>query len=121
MLEDPIDVDLCLPDSPLKEFLVRPALPAQLSRMTELAHNVLWNWDHSIRAYSGASMPPCGGLAPQPVLLLGRFPGGPGEGRRRPSLLALYAVPTSGLTPIWNARTAPHDPLIAYFQWKRDR
>ena len=35
---------------PLKEFLVRPALPPQLQRLSELAVNLLWSWDHSLRA-----------------------------------------------------------------------
>ena len=35
---------------PLREFLVRPALPAALSRMSELGYNLIWSWDHSIRA-----------------------------------------------------------------------
>ncbi len=35
---------------PLKEFLVRPALPPSLQRMSELAINLLWSWDHSLRA-----------------------------------------------------------------------
>jgi len=35
---------------PLHEFLVRPALPANLPRLSELAHNVLWSWDHTVRA-----------------------------------------------------------------------
>ena len=35
---------------PLKEFLVRPALPPSLSRLSELGYNLLWSWDHSIRA-----------------------------------------------------------------------
>jgi glycogen phosphorylase len=35
---------------PLKEFLVRPALPPALSRLSELAYNLLWSWDHSIRS-----------------------------------------------------------------------
>jgi glycogen phosphorylase len=35
---------------PLKEFLVRPALPGALSRLSELAYNLLWSWDHSIRS-----------------------------------------------------------------------
>src|SRR4029078_9606321 len=34
---------------PQKEFLVRPALPAALSRMSELAYNLLWSWDHNLR------------------------------------------------------------------------
>jgi starch phosphorylase len=35
---------------PLKEFLVRPALPTALQRMSELAVNLLWSWDHNFRA-----------------------------------------------------------------------
>ncbi len=35
---------------PLREFLVRPALPPALSRMSELAYNVLWTWDITIRS-----------------------------------------------------------------------
>jgi starch phosphorylase len=35
---------------PMKEFLVRPALPPELERMSELAYNVLWTWDPTIRS-----------------------------------------------------------------------
>jgi len=35
---------------PLKDFLVRPAIPASLSRLLELAYNLVWSWDHSLRA-----------------------------------------------------------------------
>ena len=35
---------------PIREFVVRPALPAQLSRMQELACNILWAWEPPIRA-----------------------------------------------------------------------
>jgi starch phosphorylase len=35
---------------PIKEFLVRPALPAQLRRLPELGLNVMWSWHHGIRA-----------------------------------------------------------------------
>jgi starch phosphorylase len=35
---------------PLNEFLVRPALPARIVRLGELAYNLVWSWDHSIRA-----------------------------------------------------------------------
>src|SRR5579863_9880026 len=34
---------------PIREFVVRPALPSQLSRMAELAYNLLWAWEPSIR------------------------------------------------------------------------
>ena len=35
---------------PLREFLVRPALPSAINRLTELAYNLVWSWDHTIRA-----------------------------------------------------------------------
>ncbi|MBM3784458.1 MAG: glycosyltransferase family 1 protein [Acidobacteria bacterium] len=35
---------------PQREFLVQPALPAPLSRLAELAHNLLWVWDREIRS-----------------------------------------------------------------------
>lgn len=35
---------------PIREFVVRPALPPQLSRMSELAYNILWAWEPAIRA-----------------------------------------------------------------------
>ena len=35
---------------PIKEFLVRPALPAPLRRLPELGLNVMWSWNHSIRS-----------------------------------------------------------------------
>src|SRR5579864_3345115 len=34
---------------PIREFVVRPALPVALSRMPELAYNILWAWEPSIR------------------------------------------------------------------------
>jgi glycogen phosphorylase len=34
---------------PIREFVVRPALPPQLVRMPELAYNILWAWEPSIR------------------------------------------------------------------------
>ncbi|MES1258331.1 MAG: DUF3417 domain-containing protein, partial [Acidobacteriota bacterium] len=34
---------------PVREFVVRPALPPQLVRMPELAYNILWAWEPSIR------------------------------------------------------------------------
>ena len=35
---------------PIREFLVRPALPEKLSRMSELAYNIFWSWDVTIRS-----------------------------------------------------------------------
>lgn len=60
---------------PLKEFVVRPALPPALARMSELAYNLLWTWDHNLRALfrrlDPALWKACGN---NPVLMLGRIP-----------------------------------------------
>src|SRR5438128_7165813 len=34
---------------PIREFVVRPALPPQLVRMPSLAYNILWAWEPAIR------------------------------------------------------------------------
>src|SRR5690348_17079506 len=34
---------------PIREFVVRPTLPQPLSRMSELAYNILWAWEPAIR------------------------------------------------------------------------
>jgi starch phosphorylase len=34
---------------PVREFLVSPALPPAISRLGELAHNLMWSWDHVTR------------------------------------------------------------------------
>src|ERR1035438_2773455 len=58
---------------PLREFLVRPALSESLSRMEELAHNLLWSWSPLVRSVFRRLDPilwrECGY---NPVLMLGR-------------------------------------------------
>src|SRR5215831_18493863 len=58
---------------PIREFLVRPALPPSLNRMTELAYNILWSWEPLVRALFRRLDPAlwreCGY---NPVLMLGR-------------------------------------------------
>ena len=60
---------------PLKEFLVHPALPPSLSRISELAYNLLWSWDHTARSVFRRLDP---GLWKEcnhnPIQLLGRIP-----------------------------------------------
>ncbi len=60
---------------PLKEFLVRAALPPSLGRLTELAYNLCWSWDFSVRSVFRRLDPvvwkSCGH---NPVLMLGRLP-----------------------------------------------
>src|SRR5215813_3593680 len=58
---------------PLREFLVRPSLPLALSRMSELAYNLLWSWEPMMRSVFRRLDPTlwreCGY---NPVLMLGR-------------------------------------------------
>src|SRR5579862_5288386 len=77
---------------PLKEFLVRPALPSSLSRMTELAYNLLWTWDHTIRSLFRRLDPVLWKASGHnPVLMLGRLPQATLErSAADPRFLALY-------------------------------
>ncbi len=60
---------------PLKEFLVRPALPPSLSRLTEISYNLLWSWDHTIRALFRRLDPVLWKESNHnPIELLGRIP-----------------------------------------------
>src|ERR1039458_3684774 len=104
---------------PLREFLVRPALPESLSRMEELAHNLLWSWSPLVRSVFRRLDPvlwrDCGY---NPVLMLGRVSQSTleksGADQR---YLALYR----SACEVFDARTrsksfpAPDGKLIAYF------
>jgi starch phosphorylase len=60
---------------PVKEFVVSPALPPALSRLGELSMNLLWTWNHAIRAAFRRLDPPlwraCGY---NPIAMLSRLP-----------------------------------------------
>jgi len=60
---------------PLKEFLVRPALPPSLARLSELAYNLYWSWDHTVRSLFRRLDPVLWKASNHnPVLMLGRVP-----------------------------------------------
>ena len=60
---------------PLKEFLVRPALPPSLNRLSELGYNLLWSWDHTIRSVFRRLHPTLWKESNHnPIQLLGRIP-----------------------------------------------
>ncbi|MBV9303669.1 MAG: alpha-glucan family phosphorylase [Acidobacteriaceae bacterium] len=60
---------------PLKEFLVRPALPPALGRLSELGYNLLWSWDHLIRSLFRRLEPSLWKeFNHNPIQLLGRIP-----------------------------------------------
>lgn len=58
---------------PVREFVVRPAMPQPLARLPELAYNILWSWEPSIRTLfrrlDPALWKECGN---SPVVMLGR-------------------------------------------------
>ncbi len=77
---------------PLREFLVRPVLPAALERLPELGLNLLWTWNHSIRAVFRRLDPPTWKASHHnPVVFLGRVPQAALEkAAADPRYLALY-------------------------------
>ena len=61
--------------NPFREFLVRPALPPALSRLSELSYNLLWSWEHNIRGLFRRLDPiQWRASGHNPVLMLGRLP-----------------------------------------------
>jgi len=60
---------------PVKEFVVSPALPPALSRLGELSMNLLWTWNHAIRAAFRRLDPVLWrNCAYNPIALLDRLP-----------------------------------------------
>ncbi len=45
---------------PMREILVVPALPPAARRLPELGLNILWSWNHSMRAVFRRLDPPLG-------------------------------------------------------------
>jgi len=103
---------------PLREFLVRPTLPDSLARMNELAHNLLWSWEPTIRSLFRRLDPmlwrECGY---NPVLMLGRVPQATlAKASADPRYLSLYRTACEIFDT--RVRKSPLDSdgkLIAYF------
>jgi starch phosphorylase len=103
---------------PLREFLVRPALPASLSRLGELAYNLLWGWELAVRSLFRRLDPilwrDCGY---NPILMLGRVSQATLErAAADPRFVALYRTACD----TYDARTrktahSPDGKLVAYF------
>jgi len=103
---------------PLREILVRPALPAPLARLSELAANVLWGWEPAIRTLFRRMDPnlfqACGN---NPVLMLGQVPQATLERLAAdPRYLALYRRACERLDAyMYRGGASPPEELIAYF------
>jgi starch phosphorylase len=103
---------------PIREFLVRPALPPSLSRMKDLAYNILWSWEPIVRALFRRLDPvlwrDCGY---NPVLMLGRVSQAAlqkaGNDAR---YLSLYRLACEAFDARTRHNSTPADgKLIAYF------
>lgn len=103
---------------PLREFLVRPALPEPLKRLSELAHNLIWTWDHTVRAvFRHLDQPLWRECGNNPVLMLGRLPQERLErAASDPRFLGAYRRACERLDAYLQQRSsAAGQPLIAYF------
>src|ERR1700690_3760222 len=103
---------------PIREFLVRPALPGALSRLSELAYNLLWSWEPIVRALFRRLDPTvwreCGY---NPVLMLGRVSQAAlAKAATDPRYLALYRSACNTYDTRTRKMAPPADgQLIAYF------
>jgi starch phosphorylase len=102
---------------PVKEFLVRPALPPAIARMSDLAYNVLWSWDHTVRSLfrrlDSALWKNCGY---NPVLMLGRVPQATLERAAADArFLAAYRRACERYSSYLERSEPTDDRLIAYF------
>jgi starch phosphorylase len=103
---------------PIKEFLVRPALPPSLERLPELALNLLWCWDHSIRTLFRRLDPALWkACAHNPVLMLGRLPQATlAKAGSDSRFLAVYRRACERFDNyVRRQETSPSGKLIAYF------
>jgi starch phosphorylase len=102
----------------IKQFLVRPALPPALARLPELGLNLLWSWNHSVRAVFRRLDPviwhSCGY---NPVVMLGQVPQETLERAAADArYLALYRRACElHDTYLASASAQPSSMLVAYF------
>jgi starch phosphorylase len=85
---------------PVREFVVRPALPKSLSRMQDLAYNILWAWEPSIRTLFRRLDPVLWKeTCYNPVVMLGRVAQATLErAARTPGIWRSTSSPASGST-----------------------
>ncbi len=103
---------------PLTKFLVKPAIPEELPRLMELAHNVLWSWDHTVRALFRRLDPQLWQASGHnPVLMLSQVPHTVLErAAADPRYIALYRHACDSLDAYMERRAALRkEGLIAYF------
>ena len=101
---------------PLRELLVRPALPPALARLPELGLNLMWCWNHSVRAVFRRLDPQTWKASNfNPVVMLGRVPQTALErAAADPRYLALYRKACDTLDA-YLAAQPESAMLVAYF------
>ncbi len=104
---------------PIKEFLVRPSVPRELERLPELALNLIWSWQHSLRAVFRRLDPVAWRACNHnPVVMLGQMPQETLErAARDPRYIALYrrACETHDAYLRPATQSEPSSMLVAYF------
>ncbi|MEZ5351163.1 MAG: alpha-glucan family phosphorylase [Bryobacteraceae bacterium] len=103
---------------PLKKFLVKPAIPDNLPRLMDLAYNVLWSWDHTVRALFRRLDPALWQASGHnPILMLSQVPRSVlDRAAADPRYLTLYRHACDSLDAYMERRAALRkDGLIAYF------
>ncbi len=102
---------------PLKEFLVRPALPAELARMSDLAYNIVWGWDPTIRSLFRRLDPKLWAESGRnPVRMLGEVAQATlDQAASDPRYLALYRRACERYDAYMQTPSVDSDMLVAYF------
>ncbi|MEI9811883.1 MAG: alpha-glucan family phosphorylase [Acidobacteriota bacterium] len=108
---------MSFPIRPLKEFLVRPAVPPVLARLPELAVNLMWSWNHTLRAVF-RRLDPIAWKAcnHNPIVLLGQMQQEALErSARDPRYLALYKRACEAYDTYLQPAAVSDSMLVAYF------
>ncbi|MFN0105184.1 MAG: alpha-glucan family phosphorylase [Bryobacteraceae bacterium] len=102
---------------PQQEFLVQPALPAALSRLSELAYNLLWVWDRDIRSmFRRLDAAEWRSSSHNPVRMLGQVSQATLEkAAGDPRFVAMYKKACDKLDVYMASTPAESGKLIAYF------
>jgi len=103
---------------PLQEFLVRPAIPDAFPRLPELAYNVLWSWDRTMRAlFRRLDAQLWLSTGRNPILMLSQLPAHVLEkAAGDPRHVSLYRRACERLDQYLERYNAtPKEGLIAYF------
>ena len=103
---------------PIREFLVRPTLPDSLSRLSELAYNIVWAWEPIVRALFRRLDPTLWrDSGYNPVLMLGRVSQSALQrAASDPRYLSLYRMACDAFDARVRKAAIPADgKLIAYF------